>query len=125
MADFKLGISGSELDLPLGVAEELPTEAEDSVQDARMQDSSWRYDFAEKTRRTWRIEFVELTAAGCATLDTIDGYKKILNYINGYQGLAAGVAVVVASWSRPTLKVTTSGLTTIKYRGTMVLKEAN
>jgi len=126
MADFKLGIAGSEYDLPTGVAEELPSEASDRFVEAEMQDGSFVYNAKEKCRRTWAIDFGGengITGTDCDTLDAIAALGVELNYINGYQGLAAGVSVVCLNWSGRRLIVETSGLTTPRYRGTMVLKE--
>ena len=124
MASFKLGIAGSEYDLPTCVADELTVEREDLVEEAVMAGGYKRYNVKDAAPRTWPIEFDWLTAAEVTTLDTIAALGVTLNYINGYQGLAAGVAVVVKSWPKgATLITNTSGLATPRYRGTMVLGE--
>lgn len=121
MADFKLGIAGSEVDLPTCVAEELTTEAEESVEEEEMADFTWNYNHKENVRKTWPIEFTDLTATEATVLDGLHALQQELNYINGYMGIT-GEAVVIASWSGRILIVDTSGLTTPRYRGTMVLK---
>lgn len=121
MADFKLGIAGSEVDLPACVADELATEAEEAVEEEEMADHTFNYNFKENVRQTYPIEWTDLTAAEATVLDGLDALKQELNYINGYMGIT-GAAVVIASWSGRILIVDTSGLTTPRYRGTMVLK---
>ena len=123
MADFKLGVAGSESSLPTCVVDELPCESADSFIGAEMADGSLRYNAKEKSPRTWTLEWDQLTSAECDTLDTIAALKTTLSYINGYTDLAAGASVVVSNYSGPILKVKTSGLTTIRYRATMTLKE--
>lgn len=126
MADFKLGVAGSEYDLPTGVAEELPSSASDRFGEAEMQDGSFVYGAKPKRRRVWVIDFggeEGIPGTDCDTLDTIEALGVELNYINGYMGLAAGVSVVCFNWSGRQLIEKTSGLTTPRFRGTMVLKE--
>jgi len=123
LADFKLGVAGSESSLPTCVVDELPCESADSFVGAEMADGSLRYNAKTKSPRTWTLEWDQLTSAECDTLDTIAALKTMLNYINGYQGLAAGANVICANWTGRVLKVPTSGLTTPRYRGTMTLKE--
>lgn len=121
--DFKLGVSGSESDLPLCVVDELPCDSPDNVVSAEMLDGSVRSNFKTYVPRTWTLEWDWLTSTECDTLDTLSALKVQLNYINGYQGLAAGVAVKVKKPFQRTLIVSTSGLTTMRYRGSMVLEE--
>lgn len=119
--DFKLGLLGAEYDLPTCVSEELPVDADDIFNEAEMEDGSYDYCAKSKTRETHTLEFVELTLAECGILAAIAAIKKTLNYINGYAGIT-GQSVVVANYSKPTLIVNTSGLTTPRYRATMILK---
>ncbi len=125
MADFKLGLSGAESNLPLGVAEELPTDSDEAVEEYRCSDGSYKYAFKEHVRRTWTIEFTEITAAEIATLDGIYAIKATLNYINGYDASipVGGVSVIVSNYSGPRLITNTSGLATPRYNATMELKE--
>lgn len=125
MADFKLGILGSESTLPdlrYEPGDELEADAEEAVVETEMMDSTFSYDIKPNTRRTWSLEWTELTWAEIETLATIAALKQELNYINGYIGLT-GTTVVVAYYSGPILMLETSGQATPRYRARMVLKE--
>ena len=125
MADFKLGILGSETTLPdilYEPGDELQADAEDSVEEDEMMDGSFRYDFKENVRRTWPLEWADLTWAQIGTLAGIAALKQELNYINGYMGIT-GATVVVAHWSGAILILETSGLAAPLYRASMTLKE--
>ena len=125
MADFKLGILGSESTLPdlrYEPGAELEADAEEAVVESEMMDGTFSYDIKPTTRRTWPLEWTELTWTEIETLATIAALKQELNYINGYIGLT-GTTVVVAHYSGPILMLETSGQTTPRYRARMVLKE--
>lgn len=121
--DFKLGVSGSESNLPTCVVDELPCDSPDAVVSAEMLDGSIRSNFKTYVPRIWTLEWDWLSSTECDGLDTISALRVPLNYINGYQGLSAGVTVRVKKPFQRTLIVSTSGLTTIRYRGSMVLEE--
>ncbi len=95
MADFKLGVSGSESNLPTCVVDELPCDSPDAIVSAEMLDGSVRSNAKTYVPRTWTLEWDWLTSTECDGLDTLSALKVALNYINGYQGLAAGVTVKV------------------------------
>jgi len=123
MADFKLGLLGSELTLPDRVSDELPTDSDEATTETEMLDGSVDYDVKENVRRTWPLEWDDLIWSEIATLNTIAAYKQELNYINGYMGIT-GATVVVAYYSGPVLIVNTSGRADPRYRASMTLKEA-
>lgn len=127
MADFKLGILGSEVTLPVTMsATEMPIEAEDAVEETEMMDGTFKYNIKPHTRRTFPLDWDNLTGTECDTLDAIladQAAGSTLNYINGYIGLAAGVSVVIASCPGRILKVPTSGRTTPRFLYSMTLKE--
>jgi len=123
MADFKLGILGSELDLPRNLdGDDLGPDPEDAVEEAEMMDGTFKYNIKPHVRQTWTLEFKDLIQTECDTLNTIDGYKTTLNYINGYLGIT-GTTVVVAYYSGPRVIISRAGLAVPRFNATMVLKE--
>jgi hypothetical protein len=122
---FKLGLLGSEYDLPpisweTGSAPDLTEENDLNLTTEKMLDGSEQHDYAEETVRRWTIPWNKLTAAQKATLDAIKALKAELNFISEYHGITSA-AVVVESFD-PAMRIDTYARTPL-WRGTMVLRE--
>lgn len=122
MADFKLGVTGSEYNLPTCVTEELGGERDDACDLIEMQDGSLQANFRTSVPKTHEINFDGMTLAEYQVLETIHGLGQVLNYINGYKGIT-GEAVVVQNLSEPSLIVETSGDATPLFRATLILRK--
>lgn len=122
---FKLGVLGSEYDLPAiswptGSPPDLTEENDLNLESEKMLDGSERHNYGEATLRTWPLTWNSLTAAQKATLDTIKALKVELNFISEYHAVTS--ATVVVQEFTPALRVDTYARTPL-WRGTMVLRE--
>ena len=122
---FKLGVLGSEYDLPpisweSGSPPDIGENNDLKLTTDEMLDGSERSDYAEKTVRSWTIIWNSLTAAQKGTLDTIKGLKCELNFTCEYLSLT-NVTVIVESFE-PALRLDTYARTPL-WRGTLVLRE--
>ena len=122
---FKLGVLGSEYDLPpiswpAGSPPDLTEENDLNLETSKSLDGSERHNYAEKTLRTWTLPWNSLTAAQKATLDTIKALKTELNFISEYHGVASATVIVQEFTSA--LRIDTYARTPL-WRGTLVLRE--
>lgn len=122
---FKLGLLGSEYDLPditwpTGSPPDLTEENDLNLETDKMLDGSERHNFGETTIRSWPLTWNSLTAAQKATLDTIAALKAELNFVSEYHGVTSAT-VIVTEWT-PAQRIDTYARTPL-WRGTMVLRE--
>ena len=89
MADIKLGLSGSEVTLPvvnsiLGSPAEMPVGYNKQVDKATMLDGSTRFNNKSYSPRTFSLAWAMLTAAEIATIQALVDLNVKLHYQNNW-----------------------------------------
>lgn len=96
---LKLGVSGSETDLPLPCwsaddSNTLPVEYSDGAVENEMADGSLQVAFKAKVLRKWTLTWDGLEAADLATLQTVAALEEELNFISTVHGVTAATVVI-------------------------------
>lgn len=102
MPTIKLGPEGQELTLPnprFRSAPGWPITKERSIEEQQVLDGSYRYNFKEKERRVWQLEWDLLTRDQVSDFDWLASLQTELNFQNTWDD-ETWHTVVISSYQR-------------------------